>query len=56
MNYKLKIITKPHFGFRVINENGEAELGTWHVADFAWEEDAEFFVNAMNTLSRKSQR
>lgn len=47
---KLKIIPKPHFGFRVIDENGEAELGTWHVADFAWEQHAKFFVHSINAL------
>ncbi len=47
---KLKIVPKPHFGFRVINEHGEAELGTYHIADFAWETHANFFVNAVNAL------
>lgn len=45
---KLRIEPRPHFGFRVTNENGEAELGTWHIADFAWEEDAKLFVDAYN--------
>lgn len=44
--YRLKIIDKPEFGYRVINEAGEAELGNWHIADFAWKEHAEFFVSA----------
>lgn len=43
---KLKIIEKPHFGVRVINEAGEAELGSYHIADFSWREDAEFFIKA----------
>lgn len=43
---KLKIVNKEHFGVRVINENGDAELGNWHIADFSWREDAEFFVQA----------
>lgn len=44
---KLKIEPKKHFGFRVINLDGEAELGNYHIADFAWKEHAEFFVKIM---------
>ena len=45
--YRLKIIEKPYIGCRVVNENGDAELGNWHIADFAWREHAEFFIKAM---------
>lgn len=50
--YKLKIEKKPVFGFRVINEAGDAELGNWHIADFAWEADAKFYVEAYSLLQR----
>lgn len=43
---KLKIIAKPHFGYRVVNTDGDAELGNYHIADFSWEEDALFFIQA----------
>lgn len=52
---KLEIMKKPHFGYRVVDQSGEAELGTWHVADFAWEQHAKFFVNAINALQEKSK-
>lgn len=48
---KLRIEPKKHFGFRVINDNGDAELGNWHIADFCWESHAKFFVDAINALS-----
>lgn len=51
-NYKLKIEKKPVIGFRVTNDSGDAELGNWHIADFAWEEDAKFYVEAYNLLKR----
>lgn len=44
---RLKIEDKEHFGCRVIDQDGDAELGNWHIADFAWREHAEFFVKAM---------
>lgn len=43
---KLRIIPKEHFGFRVVNDNGDAELGSYHIADFSWLCDAEFFIKA----------
>jgi hypothetical protein len=52
---KLEIIKKPHFGFRVVDQDGEAELGSYHIADFAWEEHAEFFVNALMALQGKKK-
>lgn len=42
----LEIIDKPHFGVRVVNPSGDAELGNWHIADFSWREHAELFVKA----------
>lgn len=39
----LYIEDKPHFGVRVLNAAGDAELGTYHIADFSWRADAEFF-------------
>lgn len=50
MYKKLKIMPREHFGFRVINPDGDAELGNWLVADFAWKEDAEFFVSCTKKL------
>ena len=44
---ELEIIKKKNFGYRVVNTKGDAELGNWHIADFAWKEHAEFFVKAM---------
>jgi len=44
--YKLEIHPKKHFGYRVVNTKGDAELGDWHIADFAWLPHAEFFVKA----------
>lgn len=49
---KLRIEPKKHFGFRVINENGDAELGNWHIADFSWETHAKFFVEAMHNAQK----
>jgi len=54
MKRELYIEPKPHFGFRVLNKRGEAELGTYHIADFSWKEDAEFFIN-MQKEAGKSQ-
>ena len=51
-NYKLRIEKKEYFGFRVTNDSGDAELGNWHVADFAWEDDAKFYVEAYNLYAR----
>lgn len=44
--YQLEIQARRHFGYRVINLKGDAELGDWHIADFAWLPHAEFFVKA----------
>lgn len=49
---KLKIEKKEHFGFRVINMRGEAELGDYHIADFSWEADAEFFIKAQQLAGK----
>ena len=48
---KLEIIDKPHFGVRVINVHGEAELGNYHIADFTWRSDAEAFVKMQEIYS-----
>lgn len=53
---KLKIEPRKHFGFRVINLDGGAELGNWHIADFAWETHAEFFVKAMGLYEPSEER
>lgn len=50
MAYKLRIIEKPHFGFRVVNDGGDAELGNYHLADFMWKEHAELFIKAFEVL------
>lgn len=52
---KLEIRPKKHFGFRVINLDGEAELGNWHIADFAWEEHAKFFVAMMQSVPKSKE-
>lgn len=51
--YKLRIEDKGHHGCRVLNTNGDAEMGNWHIADFAWREHAEFFVDAWNLYHNK---
>lgn len=48
MKYNLKIIDRPHNGVRVLNIEGDAELGNWHIADFAWREHAQFFIDSWN--------
>lgn len=50
---KLAILDKPHFGFRVVDQAGDAELGNWHLADFAWREHAEFFVASLHAVQGK---
>lgn len=50
---KLEIIQKSRFGFRVVDNDGEAELGSYHIADFSWKEHAEFFLKAMELMELK---
>lgn len=49
---ELYIEDKPHFGFRVLNKAGDAELGNYHIADFSWKEDAEFFVKMQEAAGK----
>lgn len=51
---ELIIIDKPHFGVRVVNTAGDAELGNYHIADFSWRSDAEFFIQQQK-LSGKAK-
>jgi hypothetical protein len=33
--------------YKVYNENGEPELGTYYIAEFEYKKDAEFYIKAV---------
>lgn len=45
--FDIEVQKKEHFGYRVINKNGDAELGNWLLGEFAWKYHADIFAASL---------